>query len=284
MASTGTLLRVEIVKLLRRPMTWILALIYAAILGMLYLTYIVLLASGDIEGMNKQDLKDLIYLPDGLAFGVSLATSVGTMVLIILAAGSFGSEFNWGTIRTMLLMRADRTRLFIAKFSVVLALGLLTIVVGTAGSVAGAVIAGMAGGGGPATSEWLTSAFVQDALLYALRAWVSLAIWALIAASVAILTHSLGVSIGITLAAYLIGDILTSLLAAAGRAGEYASRLFPNTGINALLALNSSDAPTYVTTDYLWITANLLIYTTLFAALALTRFRTMNIMAATSAG
>lgn len=284
MASVGTLVRVEIAKLVRRPMTWILALIYAAFMGLVYLAYLLLLVGDEIEGMDKQDIKDLVYLPDGLGFGLGLATSIATTSMIILAAGSFGSEFGWGTIRTVLLMRVERMRLFIAKVVVLEGFALVAVIAGAVGAVAGAVILGAAGGDGPATSAWLTAAFAGDLLLYSLRAWIAIAIWTLIAAEVAILTHSLGISIGATLAAYIVGDITTSLLDQAGKLGEYVSRLLPNAGINALLRLNSADAPTYVATDYLWIATNLVIWAGVATTFAVLRFRSMNILAASTPG
>ncbi len=283
MASLSTLLRAEFAKLAPRPMTWILALIYASFLGLIYLTYIALLAANDLEGVNKADLMDLLYLPKGLDFGMGLMTSIGTTVMIILGAGSFGSEFGWGTIRTTLLMRASRMRLLAAKLIALAICGAIVVLAGFVAVIIGSVLAGVAGGNAPSVGDWLTSSFVADSVAYAIRSWWSVAFWSLLAAEVAIVTHSLGASIGISLASYIVGDLATSLLDQAGTIGDYAARLLPNAGVNALLKLNSVDPPHYVATDYLWITLNIVGYTVILAVVAVRRFRTMNILAASSA-
>jgi ABC-type transport system involved in multi-copper enzyme maturation permease subunit len=281
-APFGTLLRVELVKLIRRPMTWILALIFVGLMALIYLSLGLALRSSSMDATDQQNLRDDILLPNGLAFGVGFVASLGIILLIILAAGSYGSEFSWATIRTMLLMRAPRTGLLAAKLVALEVLALLVVVVGTLGTLAGAVLTALIAGEPVRADDWLTGAFAGDAAIMMLRAFIAIGFWIIIAATISVTTHSLAAGIGVTLAFQILGDIVTGLVAELGRIGEWVVRLVPNRAVNQLLSLNATDPPSLSGTDYAWITASLTIYTVVAIVWTDWRFRTMNIIAASA--
>ncbi|MDI3339170.1 MAG: ABC transporter permease [Sphaerobacter sp.] len=283
MASLGTLFSVELAKTIRRPMTWILVVILLGFIVLVYTSLILALVGGfegniNVEGAEGTSLQDMILLPDGFGLGVSFAQSIGGILLAILAAGSFGSEFSWGTLRTMLLMRADRLRLLIAKLLVLLLAAVVVMLIGAAVGLFGSLVAGIALGEPLRTDQWLTIGFVGDAARMLLIGLVGATFWTLFAASLTVVTRSLAAGIGITMAAVFVGDFTTSLIARLGTLGEWVSRVFPNTAISALAALNTTPRPSYDATDWAWITANLVGYTALLLAIAVVRFRRMNMV------
>ena len=105
----------------------------------------------------------------GNQWGVStmlsgLVQGVGSVLLAILAAGTFGSEFSWGTLRTILLMRADRVRLLIAACSwAVLAVSSVAMMVSLGHTPYwGLVLGGLAIGMAQSPSQPARAALVFD--------------------------------------------------------------------------------------------------------------------------
>lgn len=278
MASLGTLFGVELAKIVRRPMTWILVVILFGFTVLVYASLILALVSGfegnvTVEGAEGQSFEDMILLPDGFSLGVGLAQGVGSVLLAILAAGTFGSEFSWGTLRTMLLMRADRVRLLIAKLLVLLLAVVVVTLLGAAIGLFGSLVAGIVVDGSLRTDQWLTASFFRDAARLMLIGMVYSTFWTLFAAALTIVTRSLAAGIGVTMAALFVGDFTTSIIAGLGTLGRWISRIFPNTALNAL-----STGTDLVATDWAWIVTNLVGYTALMLAIAVVRFRRMNMI------
>lgn len=284
MASLGTLVRVEFAKLIRRPMTWILAVILLGFVVLVYASLGLALLSGfegnvAVEGAEGESLRDIILLPEGFGLGMGLAQGVGGILLAILSAGTFGSEFSWGTIRTLLLMRADRTRIVVAKLLVLMVAVLAVAIIGVAVGFVGSLAVGLALGESARTSEWLNAAFFGDVAKMSAVVIVGLAFWVIVAASITVVTHSLAAGIGLTIASIFVGDFAGSLIQQVGRVGVWVSRLFPNTALNTLNQLTTPSAPSLDASDWAWITANLVGYTVLALAVAIIRFRHMNVLA-----
>jgi ABC-2 type transport system permease protein len=286
MASLGTLISLEFSKLIRRPMTWILALIFVSFMAFMYFALTLAILASDVEGMEGFDpasLQEQMFLPNGLAFGNSLLVGVGAVLMIILAAGSFGSEFSWATVRTTLLMRADRTTLVGSKLVVLAVMAMLLAVVGMVIVVAGALLAEIiAGDMSVGIGDRLTGDLLADLVAVTGRTVIFLAVWALIGGMIALATSSMAIGTGVGLATYFVGDIFTTLIGQLGDIGELAARLMPNYGLNQLVLMNQVSPPEFTGTDYVWIVGNLLLYVALFTALGLYRFRRMDVLAASS--
>ena len=285
MTPFRTLLRVERARILRRPMAWILGVIVGGMTGLIYFSLaLTLLLPEDLEsGLSPeetQEIRELVIFPDGFAFGMSAIGGFARIAMIILAAGVFGSEFSWGTVRTSLMAGVSRDRFYAAKMTALLALaGLLTLVSAVL-SFGLTLATGVVVDQSFYIDEWLTGEFFLDLLLVIVRTFIAIGIWTLIGATITLVTHSLAAGVGVTLGAYIGGDIVLSLLGAAGDLGRWAARLCPNEAVNALLSMNSADPPSYVATDYLWISANLLCYSAAAVAIAVLRFRRMDVIAA----
>jgi ABC-2 type transport system permease protein len=280
--SLSDLVRVELTKLIRRPMSWILALILAGILALIYGSLILSILAPNIETIDKDQLRDMILMPDGFTTGAVFLSLFGPILLIILSAASIGSEFSWGTFRTMLFLGATRTRLLISKLIALQLVAVLLLLFGIGIAVAASLFSGLIiDRTGPA-EEWMTASFAVDAFLITVRTLLVMGFWVLFAAGLTIVTRSLATGMGISLALSLIGGQIAFLLEQLGDIGTWASRTFPNKGIDAIASLNATDGPVYVASDWLWITANVAGWIVLIGAVSIVAFRRMDILAASN--
>ncbi len=287
MADLMTLVRLEFSKAIRRPMTWILAVIFVGFMGFMYiaLALTVIAAEAGVEGMEDFDIGGLeqqIFLPDALGFGSSLVVGVGAVVMIVFAAGLYGSEFGWATVRTLLLMRAGRSQIVLAKLILLAlmslvfsALGMLTVL---AGSLSSELIAGDAAD----VTGHLTGELLVDTLVITLRTAVAVGLWALIGGMLALALGSMAIGTGIALAAYFVGDLVITLIGQLGAFGEWFVRLMPTYGINGLIMLNQTSPPDYSNAELVGMVVSLIVWAAVFVALGVYRFRRMDIVAASS--
>ena len=139
------LLRSEIYRLVRRWMPWVILLMIVAFAFVFYvLVYasvtaqIQAIKNGTIPappgGSAQFDEALRMLRPDRVqSFGSGLVNGLGSVMLIVFAASHVGTEFGWGTLRTLLAHGAGRGA-FLASKAVSLALFALAFVI--AGSVA----------------------------------------------------------------------------------------------------------------------------------------------------
>ena len=111
------LINAEIFKLRKRFMTWVLLYVMIGIIVILYFT---LLAVSNAQLPARAEeahatLTNLLGLPVALPFALSILSSLGSILAVILLASSIGFEYNWRTIRTMLISSEGRLKLLIAK-------------------------------------------------------------------------------------------------------------------------------------------------------------------------
>jgi ABC-type transport system involved in multi-copper enzyme maturation permease subunit len=129
---------VEFFKLRKRMMTWILAVLMAGLVILLYSVFWSVSGHVTTFGENAeytgQDLRRALFLQTSVPFSLQMVASFGTVFAMILAAGAVGSEYSWGTVRLMATAASGRVRLIGAKLLVVCGLvaagALLAVVVG----------------------------------------------------------------------------------------------------------------------------------------------------------
>jgi ABC-type transport system involved in multi-copper enzyme maturation permease subunit len=152
------LLRSEIYRLRRRFMPWVLLLLIAvAGIGFYVLVYASLQAqmeamrSGAIPtqpGLEESMKETLRALgPDRVqSFGVQIVSGLGSVMLIVFAASHIGTEFAWGTLRTLLAHGAGRATFLGAKLLSTALFAVLFMLLGVAAAVVGSyVVRAMAG-------------------------------------------------------------------------------------------------------------------------------------------
>lgn len=109
----SSLLRMEFLKLAKRPMTWVLfALLHGGIGFGTVLSFLNL--RGVPPDIRDSVLRD-ITLPGTLVQTGGYLYVFGTIMLAILAASSIGSEYSWGTLRPLLATGLPRGRFLAAK-------------------------------------------------------------------------------------------------------------------------------------------------------------------------
>jgi ABC-type transport system involved in multi-copper enzyme maturation permease subunit len=173
----------------KRRSTWTLLAIWTALaMFFSYLLPYVEYRNGDIGGGAGQTP----LLPDRLAGHLSGGFPFfGGVFALMLGVLALGSEYGWGTLRTILVQRPGRLHVFAAKL-VALGVGLVpfvlaVFVLGTASSYAIAWSEGAAAGQPPAWD-----------LVRALAAgWLILAVWAAFGVALGLLSRGTALAIGV---------------------------------------------------------------------------------------
>ncbi len=186
----------ELLKLSRRPAAWVL-LAVAAILNLIFAYLIPYLSysSGDGGGMSdgatpKQLLAST--LPDQLVANTisGFAVFAGALALV-LGALMFGSEYGWGTVKTMLTQRAGRaTVLFgqLAALAVAVFVGLLVMF--GLGAIASATIA-------LAEDQAMNWPSLVDLAQGFAFGWLILFTWAVLGAALGVTLRGVALPIGL---------------------------------------------------------------------------------------
>lgn len=276
----------ELWKTFKRPMAWALAVILVILMVLIYGTLIATMLIPEGTGVEVESaagsLEESILLPEGLYMGVGLVQLLVTTLMIVLAAGMVGSDLSWGTMRTMLMMGAGRVRILVAKLLALVTVGVLGIVLGLALTIVGSIIAGYAVGEGLLVSEWMTADFLLEAVVVGSRSIIGIALWAVIAGTVTLVTRSLAAGLAASLGLMFLGGQISSLLGQLGEVGTWLGRTLPNAGVDALTLLNSSTPPSYGAGDWTWIIASIAGWLLLMAAVSVLNVRRMDTLAAGS--
>jgi ABC-2 type transport system permease protein len=282
LASLGA----ELLKIRKRPSTWVLPLIWLSIIVLLNYTLTYALLSNIPpptfpEGTPKAQQEQLreqqaqfqeqqlrsLY-PDNLVRNLIPGfPSVGAPIALILGALAVGSEYGWSTLKTVLTQRPGRTALFFGKL---LALGvilaLLVVLTFATGAACSFTVAVLAGGPfkGPPVGE----------LFRALGAgFLILAVWASLGALLATLLRSTALSIGTGLVYSLVVEAVIFNLPIRNGSFTNAREFFPGQNSSSLADSFSQQAPTGFAPptpqiDAPQATLVLFLYTAAFLALA----------------
>jgi ABC-2 type transport system permease protein len=237
----------ELLKIRRRPSSWVLPLIWLAIIVLLNyaLTYTLLsnvppptFPEGtpqqqqeqlreQQEQFQEQQLRSLY--PENLVRNlIGGYPSVGAPIALILGALAVGSEYGWATFKTILTQRPGRTALFLGKlFALGVILALLVALTFATGAIASLVVAALAGGPvkGPPLGE----------LLRAIGAgFLILAVWAALGALLSTLLRSTALSIGLGLVYSLVLETVIFNLPINSESFTNARRFFPGQNSSSL--------------------------------------------------
>jgi ABC-type transport system involved in multi-copper enzyme maturation permease subunit len=270
-------------------MTWTLGIILVALMVLIYGTLIATILAPEGMGVEVEvdqsmgtSLEESLMLPDGLFMGIGLVQLLVTALVIVLAAGMVGSDLSWCTIRTMLMMGAGRIQILFAKLLALITAGLAGIVIGLTLAIAGSIVTAIAIGKGVMFTEWATAGFLADAGVLTSRAIVGVTVWAIVAATITLVSRSLAAGLGASLALMLLGGQIGGLLGQLGDIGVWLGRALPNAGVDAITQLNALIAPEYGAGDWAWIIANVAGWIILLIVIAVIVFRRMDTLAAGS--
>jgi ABC-2 type transport system permease protein len=282
LASLGA----ELLKIRRRPSTWVLPLIWLAIILLLNYTLVFVLFTNvpsptfhegtpkkqqeqlkkQQEQFQEQQLRSLY--PENLVRNLIPGyPSVGAPIALILGALAVGSEYGWATFKTILTQRPGRTALLLGKLLALgIILALLVALTFATGAASSLVVAALAGGPakGPPPGE----------LLRALGAgFLILSVWASLGALLSTLLRSTALSIGLGLVYSLVLENVIFNLPIDSEPFTNARKFFPGQNSSSLADSFSTQAPAALATqtpqsDATQSTLVLLAYTAAFIALA----------------
>ena len=281
----------ELIKLRKRPSTWVLGLIWLASIVLLNyaLTYAFLSSAPPPtfpEGTPKEQQEQLqkqqeqferqqlgsLY-PENLVRNlISGFPSVGAPIALILGALAVGSEYGWATYKTVLTQRPSRSAVFFGKL---LALGavlaLLVVLIFFSGTASSYVVAGLSGGPftGPPAGSFMRALGAGGLILSS---------WAALGALLATLLRSTALSVGIGLVYTLALETIIFSLPIQNKTFRDVREFFPGQNSTFLANSFSEQAPSGFAApsppvDATQATLVLLVYTTVFVAIAALVFR-----------
>jgi ABC-type transport system involved in multi-copper enzyme maturation permease subunit len=223
-------LSAELLVLRKRAATWILLGIWT-FLGVFF-AYIIpyALDPGDSPGGIDQFLPR--SLPGTLLGGFPFFGGVFALMLGVFA---LGSEYSWGTLKTLLVQGPGRVRVLAAKLAalgVVLVPFVLCLFV--AGAIASVVIAKIEGASAAFPSAWL--------IVRALAAgWLILAVWAVLGVLLGVLTRGTSLAIGIgILYALVIEGLLSAFVDSVNVLNPLADVLLRANGYSLVTSLGAT--------------------------------------------
>ena len=226
------LLNSEIFRTVKRPVTWIMLAILALFIAAFYA--IVYFAVDD-PATNESLRPDAV-----LNNGFSIGSGIASILVIVLAAQSMGSEYGWGTIRALVSRASGRVPLILAKLIVLAGYTLLALLVCAVASVGFAYLFGSLASNdtGLSNGEWL------DILAAIGRGMLSLGVYAIIALVITILSKSTAAGIAGGIALSFLEPAIWALLGQASDMFDTVSEYFIAynvTGLSTIGTDNSTD-------------------------------------------
>lgn len=202
------LLRVSLMKLLKRPVSWV---VLAILLGLIVLVFVGLGASaGQPMNPNAQlQVRLALSFPNAYSTLVGIILSFGGLLAVTYGAAVIGADWAWGTIRTIIARGESRMRYTVVTFvAIAIMLGVGVLAAFALGSVVAVFAADMAGYDSAGATDPGTLATIPDLLG---RTWLGVAEQAAIGFAIAMLFRSqlAGVAAGL---AFYFGEIFLGLV------------------------------------------------------------------------
>jgi hypothetical protein len=205
------LLRVSLLKLARRPATWI---VFAILAGLIAVVFISLGATaGSLEAMDGIDslsdelqIRVLLDFPTAYTIVAGFVLAFGGLLGVAYGAAIIGADWAWGTIRAIVARGESRVRYTLVTFvAITIVIGIGITVASAIGVGAAVVAAEMAGLGSEGATEPDTLATLPELLV---RTWLGVAQAAAIGFAIAMLFKSQLAGIGAGLAFYFAEQFL----------------------------------------------------------------------------
>ena len=282
------LLRSEIYRLRRRWMPWVLVLLIV-IAGAGFYLLVYASAQAQLQAMEsgaippqpgaEEAMAELLrqLRPDSVpSFGVEIVGGLGSVMLIVFAASHVGTEFVWGTLRTLLAHGAGRATFLGAKLLSIALFAVLFMFLGVVAAIAGSYIVTAIAGG---DASGLDLGAIANA---AARGYYTFLPYMALAALIALWSRSAGAGIAAGLVVLFAEGLVAQLLVSLNR--DYANIV--NYGLSrnasaitrtATATTPSGDPSAVALPDPGQAALVLAVYTALFVAVAFWRLRTRDI-------
>jgi ABC-2 type transport system permease protein len=227
--------RSEWLRLTRRPAVWILAVVLLAILLTLSYALVWIIFSFPPKGLvtqggTPQELKRVLYPADWLHTVLGDTTGLGGSVALILGVLTVGSEYGWGTVKTMVTQRPGRLQVLLGKALAMEAILLvLSVALLAAGAAASAVLVTVDG----QSSSWPDVLTILKAVG---TAWLVLSLYAGLGFMLAVVFRQSALAVGLGLVyTFVIESLVLNLLGNAEAFRGIVSA-FPGSNAAALIA------------------------------------------------
>ncbi len=199
-----SLMRWEWFKLRRRWIPWVLLGIFAVFTQMLvWIGYLVFRSEGEVGA------QELFLLPGSVTLGIGSMFGIAIVLMVTLSSSVVGTEYGWGTLRTVIARGPGRWPFLLAKFCVVALAGLAALVVVAVFIGIGSIVTT---GLSENSSELTSSGEWSEAVLTILKAAYVLIPYALLAAALTVLTSSATVGLAITVGYHIAEQIVVPIL------------------------------------------------------------------------
>jgi ABC-2 type transport system permease protein len=190
------------------------------LVGIMIVLYLLLLAVSKttmpVHGSEEiGTIQNLLGLPLALPFALSILSSLGTILAVILIASSVGTEYNWRTLRTMLICSESRLKLLAAKLVAAGILILIGMVVGLATGFLMSLLT-TAIGGYSFDFSFATGGYLWDQFLQFWRTFYVLMPYALLGFLLAIVGRSAMPGIALGIGIFFLESIITAFMSLAG--------------------------------------------------------------------
>jgi ABC-2 type transport system permease protein len=283
------LIRAEWLKLSRRPLSWILLILFLVLLVAQILTQFALtlgmpVRSGIVSAQFEEWRRGVIF-PGIFATALSHVNGLGGIFAVIFAAGAIGSEYSWGTLRTQLARDPARDRYLLAKLTtIMLMLATATLLATLLAALLSAILSPLLG-----SAIRITPDDLMNLIPAILRALYVLLPYVLLTAYATLLTRSVlgGVAIGLSYIIVETGFGALALLRVLGGVWALVYNLTIGQNINTLTLMNrhafglrpETTAPLDLSQlpSPLQATIVVAVYSVLFLAFALILFRRRDI-------
>ncbi|MGD9142396.1 MAG: ABC transporter permease subunit [Dehalococcoidia bacterium] len=211
------LISAELFKLRKRLMSRV--LLYVMI-GVLVVFYLILLAVSKAIPTGAgphglEDIENLLGLPTAIPFALSMLAGFGTLLAVILVASCVGNEYNWRTIRTMVISSESRFKLLGAKLISATILILIGMVIGVITGFIMSLIT-TAIGGYSFNFDFLTGEYVWEQFLQFWRTFFVLIPYTALAFLFAIVGRGAMTGIGLGIGVYIVESLITTFMVLAG--------------------------------------------------------------------
>lgn len=233
------LIKAELFKLRKRSMTGILLLV---LVGITILMYFLLLAISKVNlpagagGERIGNIQNMLGLPVALPFAMSIMSSFGSVLAIILMANAMGSEYNWRTIRTAVISSESRFKLLSAKLISAVIIVLIGMVVGLAAGFIMSLIT-TAIGGYKFDFSFATSSYLWDQFLQFWRTFYVLVPYMLLGFMFSIVGRSAMPGIALGIGVYFMESIITTFMTLAGGWVANIPAYLPAANVRAITSL-----------------------------------------------
>lgn len=195
------MIRAELLLLRKRAATWVLLSIWTV-----FGAFVVYGIPYAVDPSSARGDVDQFFPPSLAGTVLGGFPFLGGVFALMLGVLAFGSEYGWGTLKTLLTQRPGRLGVLAAKLA---ALGLVLVVFSVALFAAGALAAGVIARIEHAPVSWPSAGLLVRAVA---AGWLILAAWAALGVLLGIATRGTSLAIGLGIFYTVVAEGLISAL------------------------------------------------------------------------